>query len=63
MQSPPASAEATSVIILHRPVLARPGASSQVQALLYQLRKDARICRAKVAGRSYGPSIGQWTRR
>ena len=38
MQSPPASAEATSVIILS-PVLARPGGITQVQALLYQLGK------------------------
>ena len=36
MQSPPASADATSVIILS-PVLARPGASPKVEVLLYQL--------------------------
>ena len=50
MQSPPASAEATSVIILS-PAFARPGAFAQVEALLRPSSGRPR-CRARVAGRS-----------
>ena len=49
MQSPPASAEATSVIILS-PVLARPGASPRSRRCCTSWERPR--CRAKVAGRS-----------
>ena len=51
MQSPPASADATSVIILS-PVLARPGASPRSRRL-YQLGK------AEVQGQGGGKELGR----